>query len=135
MGEFISVCTCFSFAVALTLIAPAVCVAADVAAACRRSPGSAGGRGSATASPKPATSAPLAGTLAAWLRRRCSRRKVDVAKLAVGGDGLTSTRRTSSLSNSSNWSSSSSSSVCPPPDVGSARLGTGGTTNAALANI
>ena len=48
MGEFISVCTCFSFAVALTLIAPATCVAADLASGCCRPPGSANGRGSDT---------------------------------------------------------------------------------------
>ena len=48
MGEFISVCTGFSFAVALTLIAPAVCVAADLAGGCRRQQGSADGRGSDT---------------------------------------------------------------------------------------
>ena len=51
MGEFISVCTGFSFAVALTLIAPAICVAADFAGGCRRQPsqpGSADGRGSDT---------------------------------------------------------------------------------------
>ena len=48
MGEFISVCTCFSFAVALTLIAPATCVAADFASGCCRPPGSANGRGSDT---------------------------------------------------------------------------------------
>ena len=48
MGEFISVCTCFSFAVALTLIAPATCVAADLAGGCRRLPGAADGRGSDT---------------------------------------------------------------------------------------
>ena len=108
MGEFISVCTCFSFAVALTLIAPAVCVAADVAAACRRPPGSAGGRGSAIASPKLAASG-LAGTLAARLGRRSLCRKVDVAKLAAGGDSLPGTHRTSwsSSSWSSSWSSSS----------------------------
>ena len=138
MGEFISVCTCFSFAVALTLIAPAVCVAADVAAACRRSPGPAGGRGSAIIGPKPAVSAGLVGTLAAWLRRRSPRRKVNVANFAAGGDGLLGTRRTSG---SSSWSSSSNS-VCPP-DVGTARLDEGGTAlseqsglaNAAFANI
>ena len=139
MGEFISVCTCFSFAVALTLIAPAVCVAADVAAACRRTPWSAGGHGSAIARPKPATSASLAGTLAAWLRRRSPRRKVDVANFAAGSDGLPGSRRTSG---SSSWSSSSKS-ACPP-DVGSARLDDKGGTalseqsglaNAAFANI
>ena len=139
MGEFISVCTCFSFAVALTLIAPAVCVAADVAAACRRSPGPAGGRGSAITGPKPAVSAGLVGTLAAWLRRRSPRRKVDVANFAAGSDGLPGSRRTSG---SSSWSSSSKS-ACPP-DVGSARLDDKGGTalseqsglaNAAFANI
>ena len=141
MGEFISVCTCFSFAVALTLIAPAVCVAADVAAACRRSPGPAGGRGSTITGPKPAVGATLVGTLVAWLRRRSPRRKVDVAKLPAGGDGLPGIRRTSSRSSRSSSSSSSSSAF--PPDVGNARLGEGSTalseqsglTNASLAYI
>ena len=40
MGEFISVCTCFSFAVAITLIAPATCIAADLAGRCSQLPGS-----------------------------------------------------------------------------------------------
>ena len=134
MGEFISVCTGFSFAVALTLIAPAVCVAADVAAACHRSPGSAGGRGGPMASPKPARSVTLAGALAARLRRRSPHSKVDVAKHAAGGDGLPATRRSSGLSSSSSWSSSSSSGACPPYG-GSGRLGEGGATSAAIVHI
>ena len=46
MGEFIAVCTCFSFAVALLLIAPAICVVTDSAGGCRRPPGAADSRGS-----------------------------------------------------------------------------------------
>ena len=135
MGEFISVCTGFSFAVALTLIAPAVCVAADVADACRRSPGSARGRGGPMASPKPATSVTLAGALAARLRRRSPHSKVGVAKHAAGGDGLPGTRRSSGPGSSSSWSSSSSSSGACPPYGGSGRLAVGGATNAAIVHI
>lgn len=98
MGEFISVCTCLSFAVALTLIAPGVCIAADIAAACRRSPGSTDGRSSATAS----AAAALAGTLAARLCRCSLRRKVD-----VGDDGPAGTSHTNRASGRAF-----------PPDVG-----------------
>ena len=86
------------------------------------------------ASPKPATSVTLAGALAARLRRRSPRSKVDVAKHAAGGDGLPATRRSSGLSSSSSWSSSSGSGACPPYG-GSGRLGEGGATNAAIVHI